>query len=777
MSSDSASRWHAGFWLALGLTTLPLGAIADCSPGNTGTAGPDQILCDEDNDAEGADVNSFGGNDTLDLNAGTIGNVDAGEGDDLVNVNGATVETNLLTGNGNDTVIMDVRDSEIGNYFDGGLNTGAGDDRLELYDGLIFVADMGAGDDYVLLDGGFIYQKLSLGDGDDTLYLDEGLVYHVDGGNGSDYIEIDAYAYEGDAILDGGDDLYADDGYIDTLRFKLDHLLDGGDLLNWERIIVNGSTRLRLFNDLSVGGGRNGQQPLGLDIRFGAIVEPTESQFTIFGDVNNAGTLLLANEKFNRLDISSHANGRFGNYDGRGRDARLWMDTTLAGDNAPTDFLNIEGNASGRTFVRIYNAGGDGAITTGNGIPIIHVGGDNPPRAFILDGDYRGYDRRPATVGGAYGYSLHRGGINNPDNGTWYLRSTIVDPFSDSGELIPRWQPGAVLYETYAQAIRRMNAPTTLRKRVGNRFWAGTSHRDRGVCCYGNAIERAIDGGGLWIRGNSAYSENDPERSTSYSQWQQDFGQIQLGADFSFDPAVYWGRLVLGIFAQYGYGSTELDSYFGHGDIRTDNWGIGSTFTWYGSQGSYADIQAQFNWFDSDLYSHELWHLGTGNDAIGFNFSVEGGHSFRLCDFYSITPQLQLVYTAEDIDDNFDPYGAYLEDTDNQGAFARLGVAFEQRVSQRVNRNMYGNLLLERIGLYAIANAFYYFDDKTEVDVSGSALYQARDDWWGQLGIGFTYDQCGDRCSVYGEVDYATSMDNFGDSYEASLTFGFRFKW
>ncbi|WP_299595444.1 autotransporter outer membrane beta-barrel domain-containing protein [uncultured Microbulbifer sp.] len=778
MNSESLSRsrgFHHRLLLTAGLLLFPLSVLGDCTPGNTGTAGPDQILCDEDNDAAGADVNALGGNDTLDLNGGTIGTANAGSGNDQININGALIETNLFAGEGDDTIIMDVRDSEIGSYFSGGLDMGAGNDHIELYDGLIFELDAGDGDDYMLLDGGFVFHTLNMGSGDDTLYFDEGIINHFVGGDGSDYVEIDAFAYEGDAILDGGDDLTADDGYIDTLRFKLDHLIDGGNLLNWENIIINGSSKLRMFNTLAVGGGSNGRQQLGLDIRFGGILEPQQKNFSISGDVHNAGTLWLENGVFNQLNITSHQDGRFGDYEGR--NGRLWMDTRLAGDNAPTDFFNVAGNVTGRTSVRIFNLGGDGAVTTGNGIPIIRVQGSNPRSAFRLDPDYTGYDGRRAVVGGAYGYTMHRGSESDPDDGYWYLRSTIADPFNNSGNLIPRWQPGAVLYETYAQAIRRMNTPTTLRKRVGNRFWAGTSFKDRGICCYGNAVERTIDGGGLWMRVNGTYDDNAPDHSTAAAQWQQDFGQVQIGSDFSFDPSVHRGRLILGVFAQYGYGSTELDGYFGQGTIDTDSFGVGSTLTWYGSQGSYADIQAQFNWYDSDLYSRELWYLGTGNEAIGFNFSVEGGHSFKLCDFYSLTPQVQLAFTAEDIDDNFDPYGVRMEDAENQGNFTRLGLAFEQRVSQRVNRNMYGNLLLERIGLYAIANAYYYFDDETEVLVSGTPLRQARDEWWGQLGVGFTYDQCGDGCSVYGEVDYASSLENFGDSDSIQLTFGFRFKW
>lgn len=750
-------------------------AQADCTPANIGTPGDDLILCDEDNDAAGADVDGLAGNDTLNLNGGTIGTANAGDGDDTVNINGVEIDSNLFTGEGNDTVIMKVRDSQVGSYLGGGIDTGAGDDRIEMYDGLALEVKAGAGNDEILLDGGLIFRFLDAGDGDDNIYWDEGVAFLISGGNGSDSLTIDAFAFEGDATLDGGDDLSADDGDIDTLKFILDHQIDGNLLKNWEHIIINGSSKIRFSGQLTVGGGSVGRKRLGLDILFGGVVDFLPQDFTISGDVVNAGTLWLVNDTFNSLTITPHANGRYGDY--TGRNGRLWMDTHLADDQSPTDLFSIEGDVRGRTSVRIYNRNGNGAETRGDGIKIIDIAGNSPSDAFYLDGDYAGYDGQPVTVGGAYGYTLHHGGMQNPDDGNWYLRSTLPDPFSRSDQRVPRWQPGAVLYETYGQVIRQMNEPGTLRKRVGNRFWAATSYRDRGICCYGDGAERTIDGGGWWMRMASEYNNNAPDHSTSHAEWQQDYGQIQIGSDFSFDPAVYRGRLILGVFGQYAYGNTELDSYFGHGKITTDNYGVGSSLTWYGSQGSYTDLQAQFNWFDSDLLSYELHYLGTGNDAVGFSFSAEAGHSFKLCDFYSVTPQLQLIYNAEDIDDNYDPYGAYIKDTKNRGGSARFGIAFEQRVSHRVNRDMYGTLLLERIGLYAIANTFYYFDDKTEVNVSGTSLYQARDDWWGEVGLGFTYDQCGDYCSVYGEVDYATSLENFGDSDSVQLTFGFRFKW
>ena len=758
------------------LAFTPNMARADCTPSNTGTAGDDQILCDEDNDAAGADVETFGGSDTLDLNGGTIGTVDSGTGADRININGSVIENALITGDGDDTIIMDVRESEVGTFFGGGAFTGAGNDVVEIYDGLMFELHTEAGDDEVLLDGGFVYTILDTGDGDDFIYWDEGIAYHVVGGDGSDTLIIDAFAYEGDAELDGGDDLTADDGFVDVLRFKLDHEIDGRLLTNWERIIVNGSSKLDLFGRLDVGGGRDGDTQLGLDIRFGGMVEFLPREFTISGDVLNAGTLVMVDDRFNNLTIAPHEDGRFGDY--YGRDGRLWMDTQLAGDNAPSDLFTVQGDVAGTTYVRIYNLGGDGALTTGDGIRVIAIDGNSPDDAFVLDGDYIGFDGRIATVGGAYGYTLHHNAISDPDDGDWYLRSTIQDPFSSSGRPIARWQPGAVMYETYAQVIRHMNRPSTLRQRVGNRFWAGTSYRDRGVCCLTDAVEKTIDGGGLWVRGGGAYSDMEPDHSSGRARWQQDYGLLQVGADFSVDPSVYAGRLVLGVFGQYAYGDTELDTFFSHGQFDTENYGIAGTATWYGHQGTYVDLQAQFNWYDTDLLSYELYYLATGSDAVGFSFSAEAGHTIKLCDYYALTPQVQLTFNAEEIDDIYDVYGVYMKDVDNNGGAARFGVAFEQRVSRRKSpADMYGILLLERINLYAIANALYYFDDETEVNVSGVNLSQERDAWWGQVGVGVTYDECGDHCSFYAEVDYSTSFDNPGDSYQATATFGFRFKW
>jgi len=100
----------------------------------------------------------------------------------------------------------------------------------------------------------------------------------------------------------------------------------------------------------------------------------------------------------------------------------LALTSALGGDGSPTDRLVIDtGSATGVTQLRISNAGGKGALTS-EGIRVIEVanGGSAPAGAFVLAG---------RAVAGPFEYSLYRGGLQQPDDGNWYLRSQqLPDP-------------------------------------------------------------------------------------------------------------------------------------------------------------------------------------------------------------------------------------------------------------------------------------------------------------------------------------------------------------
>ncbi|SFC86052.1 outer membrane autotransporter barrel domain-containing protein [Microbulbifer thermotolerans] len=784
---------------------------ADCTPGNTGTPAADHILCDKDNDAEGADVESYGGDDTLDLNGGTIGWVRAGDGDDVITIGGDTglstspdpealsesddlgdegesnvdqggfefnqvlIEKGIDGGAGNDTIVMNNRHADVGSFLDGGgINGGSGDDTIELLDGLAFYVWGGEGDDHIILDGGFVFHYIDAGEGDDFIYWDEGLANEVRGGPGSDRLVIDSFAYESGPILDGGDDVYPDDGDIDTLTFILDYEQDASLLRNWERIVIWGSSKMKFSGSLNVGGGKDTEgNDLGLDILFGGLVQFIPQHFVATGNIANAGTLDLAyNGRFDTLTLAMDADGNYGDY--IGKDGRLWLDVRLNGDGAPADLLKIEGDTSGRTFIRVTNRDGTGAATSGDGIQLVQVDGTSAADAFVLDGDFVTRDGRQAAIGGAYAYTLHHNGVENPEDGHWYLRSVL----NQNGGTTPRWQPGAVMYESYPQILRSLNRPDSLRSRLGNRFWVGSSYKDVYSCDYATSVERAIDGGGPWIRTLARRGNFDPMKSTTQAHWEQDYVYVQLGVDVPFGFTVMGTQPIGSAALHYGDAENDIKSFFGDGEIDVKHYGASGFLTWYGIQGAYLDAQLLLNWFDSDITAFDLRSLQRGTEAFGYALSIEGGRSFKLRDLYALTPQVQLSYAKEEADDLNDTYGVVVTDINNNGLRARIGATFEKRVSRRVSgRNMYGDLPLERISIQVTPSVIYNFGKKTHVTVSRTRLGQQEDDWLGKLSIGATYDECGDGCSVYGEINFFTSLDNFGDSDGAEMMFGFRYKW
>ena len=103
-----------------------------------------------------------------------------------------------------------------------------------------------------------------------------------------------------------------------------------------------------------------------------------------------------------------------------GAGGTIALNTFLGGDGSPSDKLVINGgSATGNSFLRITNAGGPGAETVANGIPVVQAinGGTTAPGAFALAGEVRG---------GAFDYFLFRGGLGGSNPNDWFLRSTFV---------------------------------------------------------------------------------------------------------------------------------------------------------------------------------------------------------------------------------------------------------------------------------------------------------------------------------------------------------------
>ncbi|CAK7015365.1 MAG: hypothetical protein MESAZ_02290 [Saezia sanguinis] len=430
-------------------------------------------------------------------------------------------------------------------------------------------------------------------------------------------------------------------------------------------------------------------------------------------------------------------------------------------NNSLSDRLVVDGDVSGQTYIKVINRGGLGAATQ-EGVRIVEVGGQSPADAFTLQSDYVAINGKPAVVAGAYSYSLYQGGVTDPADGHWYLRSDVVEILNPGGGggtiTVPVYQPGTPLYESYANVLHELNALPTLRERVGE--------RQLGAVVTGEGM--AAQPYGVWARAQGSHNHFEPRRSTTGAEQDVNVWRMQIGADMLAHENAQ-GSLVAGVSAHYGYASSDVESLFGSGKIDAKGYGIGGALTWYGNNGFYADAQAQLNWFDSNIKSSTLGVTEvSGNDGKGYAFGLEVGRSFALNDNWSLTPQAQIIYSHVDYDDFYDAYLTPVSLQNHDRATGRLGLSADYR--QRMKNG-------DTLDAYGIVNLYQNLSGSSKVNVAGVEFEQRNERTWAGLGLGASYSWGQGKYALYGEAGVKTSVQSFGDSYGVTGNVGLRVRF
>lgn len=343
---------------------------------------------------DGTIVGAFEDGDIARMSGGTIGRVDMKLDNNLFELSGGRINGNLVAGFGNDTIAVS------GGSIGGSISVSGGTDQVTVSGG-----DIGAnvlmsfGDDrFIWRDAGLIHGAISLGPGNDTALLSN----------------------LNETRLASPSLIYGDAG-VDTLTFDNSRSVGGARYSYWETInLSNGSVldlpdRLTLADDSTPA--NSGLLTLDRSSTLGATqgsVGPIVAGQTI--TLNNAGLIDLTRsgtQAGDRLTV-------IGNY--VGDDARLKLQTVLAGDDAPSDRLIVaQGTLSGLTAITVENLDGQGAQTAANGITLVEAtqGATSTDSAFTLANDL--------SVG-AYQYYLFKGGITAGSENSWFLRSSVVAP-------------------------------------------------------------------------------------------------------------------------------------------------------------------------------------------------------------------------------------------------------------------------------------------------------------------------------------------------------------
>jgi outer membrane autotransporter protein len=374
-----------------------------------------------------------------------------------------------------------------------------------------------------------------------------------------------------------------------------------------------------------------------------ALAGGLKGQLSIGGTLTNGGLAQIGGAGVgNRLTVGGYV----------GLNGTVALNTRLGSDGAPSDLLIINGGAAtGTSALRIANAGGAGALTTGNGILVVDTlnGATTAPGAFALGS---------RLVAGPYQYALYRSSVDGSNAEAWYLRSTLDCSLSPGA---PVCRPPTTPPATPEPPKANYRAETSLYaalpamalgygRALINSLHERVGEEQPGVAPGGGEGARPTLG---WARvialtGNRLGSPdgifgNGPK-------FGYDIFAFQTGLDLYRGERADGGRDHAGIYAAYGQTSARVTHFTGNraGANTIDATTFGGYWTRFGASGWYLDGVAQVTWNEAKATS--VAGMGLSTSGAGLALSLEGGYPVQLGQGWLVEPQAQLIYQTVGLD-------------------------------------------------------------------------------------------------------------------------------
>jgi len=432
-----------------------------------------------------------------------------------------------------------------------------------------------------------------------------------------------------------------------------------------------------------------------------------------------------------------------GDYVGDG--GALEIETQLGGDDSPSDRLIIAGGAAtGSTTVRVLNLGGEGALTTGDGILVVDAanGATTAADAFNL---------ASPLLAGPYEYLLVRGGAASAAPDDWFLRSTRED---GAGGEVPSYRPETSLYATLpALALNYGRSLVgTLHERMGDTDRPGSPRAD----------DRAV-----WSRLLVRDGEREGKNGIlgQGPRYDYDYFAAQMGVDLVHENGEASGQFA-GLYMAYGSGDGEVE-HFTRARAGKDKFSastLGAYWTRFDATGWYVDGVVQASRYDMKAQSARLGTVKT--DGSGFAVSIEGGRALRMGGV-TVEPQAQLMLQSISLDDVTDAAARVrFEDMDS------LAGRFGARVAKTWERDGGAVTVWGRTSLW------YEFMGDTKAEFSSAAgfvpLHADLGGEWVEFDGGVTAE-VDSRLSLHANVRYETDFEGRQNSYGVQA--GFKVRW
>ena len=669
----------------------------------------------------GTITGAFEDGDRARMTGGSIGRVDMKLDNNLFDMSGGRIIGNLVTGFGNDTILIS------GTAFVGGnISVSGGNDEVSVSGGDVNgQVLLSFGNDQFMWTGGNIHSFVLMGAGDDTALL-------------QNLVSSQLAAAQ---LLDGG---------LGNDKLTLDNTKAGdpGLLTNWETVQLDNGSELTLGGTLKLGDSDTGTGRLEVDgtsrlLASAGVIEAFTAGQRV--NVNNSGTIDMTTGSASAGDTLTIR----GNYTGNG--GRLALQSVLGGDGSPSDKLVIDqGTFGGTTAISVTNLGGAGAATVQDGIQVVQAlnGATGSASPFTLAG--------PVSAG-AFDYRLFKGGVTAGTADNYYLRSTVpveppgpivILPVPGPGELPLPDNPGdtpipiyrqevpiyAVLFPAADQLVRAMLG--TYHERMGDQsqqlntgaFPAGWGR------VYGNSSRQGFAG-------------------TASPTLDSTITGFQVGTDIYADTNSRGQTQRAGFFVGHstlngnvkGFSGGWQDRDAGNTTLRGDS--LGAYWTLIGANQAYVDVVLTGTRFDGNNESDRGVKMDTGGHNV--TASAEVGWPFQATDTWTVEPQAQLIIGKTRLDNQNDGISDVTYDADTS-VTTRLGVRL--RADYTV-----GGLPLQP---YVRANAWHAsagdnsvtYNHATRIDTEQKSTTM-------DVSLGATL-QIAHDVNLYGEVGYNRNLDS-----------------
>jgi outer membrane autotransporter protein len=346
----------------------------------------------------------------------------------------------------------------------------------------------------------------------------------------------------------------------------------------------------------------------------------------------------------------------------------LRLDTVLneGGPATRSDTLVVDGTlvgGGGATNMVIRNAGGQGALTVGDGILVVQVLDPNrsAPGAFTL--------AHPLTAG-AFDYFLFHGGASPGSQGNWYLRNEVIAPPAGPaptpapGEVLPDPVPGEVIPLFRPEVAVQSVLPTVARELI--MLGIGTFNERQGD----QLLLREGTKVGAWGR---VFGQHKSEQFAQGARPDFDgtFAGFQAGSDLFRWESVNGHSDRVGFYVTQSRASGSVhglvDGFEGApaGHVDLDASSFGGYWTHLGPSNWYIDAVVQGSYLLASTSSIR----GNSNNVPGHGFaaSIEAGYPIVLAPWLTFEPQIQAIWQRVSFNNTLDQVSTIT--FDNAGVF------------------------------------------------------------------------------------------------------------